>query len=112
MTLGGEIEIYHVSTDKNATERLKKQFAQLDVDFPLIIEEAPYRNVNEMLLAHVDRKQAELTKHAMLTVVLPQFVIPKFWHYLLHNQTSLRLKSSLVQKRNVAVITIPHIINE
>jgi hypothetical protein len=48
----------------------------------------------------------------MLTVVLPQFVITKWWHNLLHNQTSLVLKSSLLKRRNLAVITIPYIINE
>lgn len=112
MTLGGTVEVYHVSTDKAATEKLKKQYEALHISCPLVIEEAPYRNVNEMLLAHLDYRHSLLQKHEMLTVVLPQFVITKFWHNLLHNQTSLRLKSSLVKRRNVAVITIPYIINE
>lgn len=112
MTLGGTVEVYHVSTDKAATEKLKKQYEALHISCPLVIEEAPYRNVNEMLLAHVDDRHSLLQKHEMLTVILPQFVITKFWHNLLHNHTSLRLKSSLVKRRNVAVITIPYIINE
>ncbi|MCY1712789.1 APC family permease [Caproiciproducens galactitolivorans] len=112
MTLGKKIEVYHVSTNKAETERLKVKFGQLGLDFPLLIEEAPYRNINETLLAHVDKEQARLNKHEMLTVVLPQFVIPKRWHYMLHNQTSLRLKSALVRRRDVAVVTIPYIINE
>ncbi|NLG92863.1 MAG: APC family permease [Clostridiales bacterium] len=112
MTLGKKIEVYHVSTNKEEAEKLKVRFRQLGLDFPLVIEEAPYRNINETLLAHVDKEQARLKKHEMLTVVLPQFVIPKWWHYTLHNQTSLRLKSALVKRRNVAVVTIPYIINE
>lgn len=112
MTLGGAIEIYHVSTNPEQTERLRRQYAGLNADYPLIVEEAPYRNVNEMLLAYVDKCQHELGDHQMLTVVLPQFVIPKRWHNLLHNQTSIRLRSSMVRMRNVAVTTIPYIINE
>ena len=112
MTLHGIIEVYHVSTDGAATDRLKKQYGKLGVDFPFVVEKAPYRNVNEMLLAYVDRRQAELHEHQMLTVVLPQFVIQTWWHNLLHNQTSLRLKASLLKKRNVAVVTIPYIIKE
>ncbi len=112
MTLGGTIEVYHVSTDPVKTEKLKEQYAELTLDIPLTIEEAPYRNVNEMILNHVDKKHATLGKHEMLTVVLPQFVITKWWHNLLHNQTSLVLKSSLLKRRNLAVITIPYIINE
>ena len=112
MTLGGIIEIYHISTDKTQTEHLRQQYAKLNVDFPLVVEEAPYRNVNEMLLAHVDKRQHELKEHQMLTVVLPQFVIRQWWHNVLHNQTSIRLRSSMLKMRNVAVITIPYIINE
>ncbi len=112
MTLGGIIEVYHISTDKAQTEHLRRQYAKLNVDFPLVVEEAPYRNVNEVLLAHVDRRQHELKEHQMLSVVLPQFVITRWWHNALHNQTSIRLKSHMVKMRNVAVITIPYIINE
>lgn len=112
ISLNGTIEIYHISTDKAKTDRLRRQYEQLNVRFPLIVEEAPYRNVNEMLLAHIDRRQHQLQEHQMLTVVLPQFVITKWWHNVLHNQTSLRLKSSLYRMRNVAVITIPFIFNE
>lgn len=112
MALGGIIEIYHISTDKAQTEHMKQQYEKLNVNFPLVIEEAPYRNVNEVLLAHVDKRQHELKEHQMLTVVLSQFVIPNWWHNALHNQTSIRLKSSMVKMRNVAVITIPYIINE
>ena len=110
LTLGGSIEVYHVSTDPAVTEKLKKQFAALGTDAQLVIEEAPYRNVNETLLNHVDQRMNELKKHEMLTVVLPQFVIRRRWHYLLHNQTSLLLRSSLIKRRNVAIISIPYII--
>ena len=112
MTLGGEIEVYHISTDKTQTEHLKKQYEKLHVDFPLVVEEAPYRNVNEVLLAHVNQRQSALKEHQMLTVVLPQFVIKRWWHNTLHNQTSIRLKSHMIRMRNVAVITIPYIIEE
>lgn len=112
LTLNGEIEIYHVSTVKEATDKLVRQYNQLELAIPLVIEEAPYRNVNEVLLAYVDKKHAALNKHEMLTVVLPQFIIPKWWNNPLHNQTARLLKSSLFRRRNLAVVTIPYIINE
>ncbi len=112
LTLQGELEIYHVSTVQEATDKLVRQYNQLGIDAPLVIEEAPYRNVNEVLLAHVDQKHAALNKHEMLTVVLPQFIIPKWWNNPLHNQTARLLKSSMFRRRNLAVITIPYIINE
>jgi len=113
LSLNGEIEAYHVSTDKVATDRLREQFDQLGLtNVKLVVEEAPYRNVNEVLLAYVDRKHASLGKHEMLSVVIPQFIITHWWNNPLHNQTALRLKSSLNKRRDVAVISIPYIINE
>ncbi len=112
LSLNGELEVYHVSTDKKETDKLEQQYRQLGLNIPLVIEEAPYRNVNEVLLEHVDQKHAQLQKHEMLTVVLPQFIIPKWWNNPLHNQTALLLKSSLYKKRNLAVVSIPYIINE
>jgi hypothetical protein len=112
MTLSSRIEIYHVSTERSDTDKLRRQYRELEVDFPLVVEEAPYRNVNEMLIAHVDVKQSGLQQHEMLTVVLPQFIIPRHWHNILHNQTSFRLRSALLRRRNVAVVSVPYIINE
>ncbi|HEH0445000.1 TPA: hypothetical protein SGH93_001992, partial [Staphylococcus aureus] len=43
----------------------------------------------------------------MITVVIPEFIIKKRWHNLLHNQTSLRMKLYLIYQKNVNVCTIP-----
>ena len=112
MTISHNIEVYHVSTDPVRTEKLRRQYTQLDVEFPLIVDEAPYRNVNETLVAHLDKRLETLKKHETLSVVLPQFIIPNVFHKMLHNQTSMRLRLSLVRRRNIALITIPYIINE
>ncbi|EQB90306.1 hypothetical protein J2Z44_001435 [Clostridium punense] len=48
----------------------------------------------------------------MITIVLPQFVVDKWWHQLLHNQTSLFIKARLLKKRNIAMVTIPYLIEE
>lgn len=112
LSTGQPIEIYHVSTNEKVTKHLIEQYRQLGLDVPLIIEEAPYRNINEMLLNHIDKIEATLGKHQMLTVILPQFIIPKWWHRALHNQTSVFLRAALLNRRNVAVVSIPYIINE
>lgn len=110
--LPGEKEVYHVSTDAAATQKLVEHYQQLGVDIPLVVENAPYRNVNEVLYEHVKAKHAALAKHEMLTVVVPQFIIPKWWNSPLHNQTARLLKRKLVTFRNIALVTIPYIINE
>lgn len=44
----------------------------------------------------------------MLTVVLPEFVTARWWHQLLHNQSSLLLKGALLFKKDVVVTSVPY----
>ena len=48
----------------------------------------------------------------MLTIVMSQLVTEKWWHYQLHNQTALQLQNSLLERRDVAVVVIPYVIDE
>lgn len=104
-----QMEFYHVNTNAEATGKLKEQYHQMHLDIPLVIEDAPYRNVNEMILQHVEEAQKDLKKKESVTVILPQFVMKKKRFHALHNQTSIQLKLQLSRKRNVSVVSVPYI---
>lgn len=104
-----QMEFYHVNTSAEATAKLKKLYQQMHLDIPLVIEDAPYRNVNEMIVQHVEEAQKNLKKKESVTVILPQFVMKKKRFHTLHNQTSMQLKLQLSKKRNVSVISVPYI---
>ncbi|WP_238900239.1 APC family permease [Clostridium sp. YIM B02500] len=112
LTLGENIEVYHVSTDEEVTKKLIEKYNKLGIAAQLVIENAPYRNVNEKLLAYVEEKHKHLKKHEVITIVMPQFIIHKWWHQTLHNQTSILLRRSILKMRNVVIVTVPYIINE
>lgn len=100
------MEFYHVNTNAEATEKLQELYQQMRLDIPLIVEDAPYRNVNEMILHHVEEAQNDLKKKESVTVILPQFVMKKKRFHALHNQTSMQLS----KLRNVSVVSVPYII--
>lgn len=104
--------VYHVSTSEEETKKLIDKFSKLGIAAELVIENAPYRNINDKLLSYVKEKHDHLKKHEVITIVMPQFIIAKWWHQVLHNQTSVFLRSSLKKMRNVAIVTVPYIINE
>lgn len=105
-----EMEFYHVNTNAEATEKLQELYQQMRLDIPLVVEDAPYRNVNEMILHHVEEAQNDLKKKESVTVILPQFVMKKKRFHALHNQTSMQLKLQLSKLRNVSVVSVPYII--
>lgn len=103
---------FHVSTDVESAEALRKKWDEYNVGIPLVIEYSPYRDLLTPLLKFI-RSEEECTKSGdSVTVVLSQFVITKWWHNLLHNQTSMFIRNKLYRERNVSVITIPYIIKE
>ena len=112
LTVGDNIEVYHVSTDEEVTKKLIEKYARLGIAAHLVIENAPYRNINNKLLAYVEEKHKHLKKHEVITIVMPQFIIHKWWHQVLHNQTSIFLRRAILKMRNVIIITVPYIINE
>ncbi|GKX67267.1 APC family permease [Inconstantimicrobium mannanitabidum] len=112
LAIGDTIEVYHVSTNDEDTAKLQEKYNKLGVDIPLVIDHAPYRNVNETLLKYIDKKQSEFDSNETITIVMPQFVIRKWWHQTLHNQTSLFLRTAIMKRRNINIVTIPYIINE
>jgi hypothetical protein len=59
------------------------------------------------LLAYIDEVESR-SDHDVVTVILPEFVPAKWWHHLLHNQTSLLIKGGLLFRRNKVVTSVPY----
>lgn len=111
ISLGGqEIEVYHVSTDEAELQKVREQYEKLGLQIPLVVEEAPYRDVYDKIVAHIQEEERKLDEHQMLSVVLPHFVIKNLWHRCLHNQTAMRLERAFYKMRNVSVISMPYVL--
>ena len=110
--LSQNVVAFHVSTDAEATEKLKRRWKEYNAGIPLIIEHSSYRDVMKPLMNFIESEERASKHGETVTVVISQFVITKWWHNLLHNQTAYFIKSTLYKNRNVAVLTVPYIIKE
>jgi len=110
--LSQNVVAFHVSTDVEATEKLKRKWDEYNAGIPLIIEHSSYRDIMGPLMDFIESEHRASKHGETVTVVITQFVITKWWHNLLHNQTGYFIKSMLYKNRNVAVLTVPYIIEE
>jgi len=99
----------HVASDEEAEDvtKLEEKWHKWVADVPLVIVESPYRSLLRPLLSYVDalhRQQPE----RILTVLIPEFVAVKWWENLLHNQSALRLKGSLLFRPGIVVTSVPY----
>lgn len=110
--ISDNIIVFHVSVDEAATEKLKKRWDEYNLNIPLVIKKSPYRSLVGPLVKFIESEEFVTTPRDTITVVIPQFVVKKWWLNFLHNQTALFVKSVLLKRRNIAVTTIPYIIEE
>lgn len=95
-----------VDLDPTATTRLQMEWREWAPDIPLVILESPYRSVIQPVLHYIDQMEKQ-RDGAYMTIILPEFVPAKWWHHLLHNQTALLLKASLLFRKGKVAISIP-----
>ena len=60
---------------------------------------SPYRSIISPLLDFLDETDRIHNDGQLAVVVLPEFIPARWWHNLLHNQTSWLLKTALLYRR-------------
>ena len=97
----------YVDLDDEATRKLREKWSQWGGGVELVVLASPYRSLVRPLTRHIERIRKQ-HNNDMLTVVLPEFVTARWWHQLLHNQSSLLLKGALLFKKGVIVTSVPY----
>ena len=76
------------------------------IPHPLEIEAAPFRDLGGALTAYLARFNCD-GRELIVTVVIPEFVVPKRRHQVLHGQTALIVKRHLLFQKGVVVASVP-----
>jgi len=101
------VQAVYVDFDEEATAKLREKWERWGAGIQLVVLPSPYRELTRPLLRYITRLE-RIQQNGMVTVVLPEFVPAKWWQHLLHNQSSLMLKGSLLFKKGVIVISVPY----
>jgi len=107
-TLTGDLFAVHVSTDLAITEKLQKKWANWNPGIDLIVLRSPYRSVFDPLIDYIKKTDKEKSDDEVITILIPEFVVKKWWHSFMHNQTGLLLQNLLVLSSDIVVTTIPY----
>ncbi len=97
----------YVDFDEEATLKLREKWEQWGTGIKLTVLPSPYRELTRPLLRYIARVERKRDDD-MITVVVPEFIPAKWWQHLLHNQSSLLLKGSLLFKRGIVVTSVPY----
>ncbi|HKS29919.1 MAG TPA: APC family permease [Pyrinomonadaceae bacterium] len=101
-----EVRAVYVEFDEEATRRLREKWERWGEGIELVVLPSPYRSLTRPLLRYINRLKRSHGSD-FVTVVLPEFVPARWWQQLLHNQSSLMLKGSLLFRSGVIVTSVP-----
>ncbi|HEX6043276.1 MAG TPA: APC family permease [Pyrinomonadaceae bacterium] len=101
------VQAVYVDFEEEATAKIKEKWKRWGAGVELVVLPSPYRELTRPLLRHVNRIARE-NNNDIITVVLPEFIPAKWWQHVLHNQSSLLLKGSLLFKKGVIVTSVPY----
>lgn len=103
----GAAETRAVYFDLNPGEapRIQEEWGEKGLGIPLDIVEAPFRDLSRPILEEVRRVTAR--EDTVCAVVLPEFVLSKWRHVLLHNQNALFVKRLLLFEPRVVLSSVP-----
>ena len=97
----------HITTSEEDGEAFAKKWVVFEPDVDLEIVVDPYRNLRGTVLRYVEEVEQRWDDDR-ITVVIPEFVVHRWWEHLLHNQAALFLKGALLFRENVAVVSVPY----
>ena len=100
--------LFALTVIQEPAERAEAERAWAAAGFGVDLEivEDPYREFAEAIEAFLDQTDARWADDT-ITVVIPEFVVGRWWEHLLHNQSALALKARLLYRRNTVVISVP-----
>jgi hypothetical protein len=111
--ISNNVTAVFIELEPGTADHVEDQWERWFPDVSLVILPSPYRSIVSPLLEFLDRTDFEHNDGQLATVLLPEFVPAKWWHALLHNQTSWLLKTALLYRRRNqgfqrAIIDVPY----
>lgn len=106
--LSDDVTAVHVSIDPSETEKVQKKWKTWGEGTRLVILDSPFRLFIEPLLEYIEEILDTRQANETITIVVPQFMPSKRWHYALHMRTADLLRQELLSRHGVMVTDVPY----
>jgi amino acid transporter len=93
--------------EPEATEKLGNDWLAQRVPIPLEIQDSPFRDIGASLVQYIRDFEAD-GLNRVVTIVIPEFIVTKWYHHFLHGKNALVLKRHLLFEPGVVTVSVPY----
>ncbi len=106
-TISDNVTAFSVAIDSATVDKLRDRWNKMNTDIPYIIRLSPSRRVPRPLLEFIESEEYDYRKDDIITVILPQLSVRRWWHHLLHNHTRRAIERRLLLHKHIVVAVMP-----
>ncbi|EHQ91944.1 APC family permease [Desulfosporosinus youngiae] len=104
-----QIIAVNVSFEKEDEKRFQEKWENWQTGVRLVTLKSLHRSIIQPLTKFIDTVERKaIESNYQVTVLIPEFIPKKGWHNILHNQSSLLIRTFLLYRRNVVVTIVPY----
>ncbi|MGH2661472.1 MAG: APC family permease [Actinomycetota bacterium] len=101
-----ETRAVFLATEPEEAPEILQRWAERGIGIRLDVVEAPFRDLGPPLLEEVRRVTTDPS--TLAAVILPEFLVTRWWHRLLHNNRALFIKRMLLFESRVVLSSVPY----
>lgn len=99
----------YIGFDDESIAKLERKWEEWGAPCRLVTIKSEYRSLLHPLSRFIQRLESyEGGKPDHIQLLIAQFVPYKWWHHILHNQTSLFIRAWMLRHKDVVVATVPY----
>ena len=104
------VQALSVNVGSRRSREILVDWKKAGLKVPLDLVDSPYRSLIDTVEDYI-AEFAPDGQHTVVTVVMSEFVLPRWWQRSLHNQTVLQIKSALLFTRGVVTTSVPTLLS-
>ena len=97
----------YISYEDDDREEIEQQWRDFGLNVDLEIKHSKYRELVGPVMEYLEELD-DRWNNDTITVVVPEFVVGKWYEHLLHNQSALLLKGRLLFREGTVVTSVPY----
>lgn len=107
-SVSDDVTAVFVAVDPGEEQKVRVKWERWGDGVRLHVIQSEYRLLIEPLLDYIEGIAQQRQRNEIITVVVPEFVPERWWHNLLHMQTSFFLQLGLLGLKNIVITEVPY----